>query len=309
MHVDARVAEVAGRQHGVVAHAQAIGAGLSPRQIAVRLRLGTWQTVHRGVYRIAGSLSTREQRLAAATLACGEGAVVSHRAAGELWSLNGVEPGWTEVTVAQSHLPRHHGVTVHRTKDLLPRHVARRHDLRVTNPMRTLVDLGLVVPRPVVQRAMDDALGRKLVSVAGLVRIWRDVARPGRNGSGVLRSLLEEHLPVPHATRLEKAMLRLHRRYGLPEPEVEYSIHDEAGRFVGRADFVHVEARLVIEVDGYEKRTSLDAFQRDRSRDRKLRALGWTVLRFTWLEVIHTPKDVAAEIAAFLARTTVSVSS
>lgn len=171
--------------------------------------------------------------------------------------------------------------------------------------MRTIVDLGLVVPRWTVQRAMDDALGRRLLSAGGLVQIWRDVARPGRNGSGVLRSLLEETLPAPHATRLEKAMLRLHRAHGLPEPEVEYEVRDDRGRLVARVDFAHPEQRLAIEVDGYRWHGSPEAFRRDRVRDRRLRALDWTVLRFVWLEVMHTPAGVAVELRPYFSTSAV----
>lgn len=147
---------------------------------------------------------------------------------------------------------------------------------------------------------MNDALGRKLVSFPGLVQVWRDVARPGRSGSGVLRGLIEEHLPEPTASVLEKEMLRLHRAHGLPEPEVEYVIRDEDGRFVGRVDFAHPDARIVIEVDGFATHGNPEAFVDDRVRDRRLHALGWTVLRFTWMEVVHTPREVADEIRPFL---------
>lgn len=278
MDYDLLAASIARDQFGLLTLAQALAAGIPLHHVKLRLRQRRWEAVHRGVYRIAGTPSCREQRVLAACL--GSDGVASHRAAAEEWNLDGVDRGWTEVTVSTRHRPSLHGVVVHRTKDLLPRHVTRRNNAPVTNPMRTIVDLGLVVPRHTVQRAMDDALGRKLVTVKGLVQIWRDVARPGRNGSGVLRSLLDEHLPIPSATRLEKGMLRLHRRHGLPEPAVE--------------------------VDGYDKRTSLQAFRRDRVLDRRLRALGWTVLRFIWFEVMHTPAEVAAEIRPFLSVSAVS---
>lgn len=300
MSPDAFIAAVARDQHGLVTRTQARAAGLTGDQIEDRVARGRWDPLYRSVYRIAGTPSSREQRCLAACLAAGEGAVVSHRSAAELWGLDGVEPGWSEVTVTTSHHPRHVGFLVHRTRDLRPTHTTVRHGLPITNPMRTLVDLGAVCPRPVVGQAMDDALGRKLVSIKGLVQVWRDVARPGRNGSGVLRALLEEHLPFPNASRLEKAMLRLHRNHGLPEPEAEVEIRDEQGRFIGRVDYAHRAARIVIEVDGYDKRTSKEAFVRDRVRDRRLRAMGWTVLRFVWFEVIFTPAEVAAEIRPFL---------
>ncbi len=267
-------------------------------QAIYRVRQDLWERLHRSVFRIAGAPSSTEQRLLAACLATG--GVASHRAAAELWELPISDHGWAEVTVVTKHQPRASGVSVHRVPDLRDHHVTVRRRVPVTNPMRTLVDLGAVAPRRAVRQAMDDALGRKLVSFPGLVRIWRDVARPGRSGSGVLRGLIEEHLPEPSASQLEKHMLRLHRAHGLPEPETEYTIHDNQGRFVGRVDFAHPDARIVIEVDGFATHGTPEAFVGDRVRDRRLHALGWTVLRFTWMEVAHTPREVADEIRPFL---------
>ncbi|MBI2167958.1 MAG: DUF559 domain-containing protein [Actinobacteria bacterium] len=302
MDWDLVAASIARQQHSLLTIEQARAAGIPEHHMKLRIRQGRWERVHRGVYRIAGAASNPHQTLMAASLATG--GVVSHRSAAELWAFDGTERGWAEVTVETSHRPRIESVRVHRTKDLNPQ--TSRFGIPLTNPMRTIVDLGLAVPRWTVQRAMDDALGRKLVSVEGLVQIWRDVARPGRNGSGVLRSLLEERLPFPSATRLEKAMLRLHRDHGLPEPLCEHDVFDDRGRFVGRVDFVHLEPRVVIEVDGYATHSSPEAFVTDRQRDRKLRALGWTVLRFTWLEVMYAPREVADEIRPFLATSAVS---
>jgi very-short-patch-repair endonuclease len=39
---------------------------------------------------------------------------------------------------------------------------------------------------------------------------------------------------------------------------------------------------LAIEVDGYIWHMDREAFEGDRRRDNELRALGWTVFRFTW---------------------------
>lgn len=291
---------LASKQHGLVSERQLRARGAPSYHARRRLQQGRLERLHRGVYRVAGTPSSPEQRLLAAVLACPRGAVASHRSAAELWGLHGVEQGWAEVTVQHSHRLELGNVVIHRTKDLLPRHITTRFGVAVTNPMRTLVDLGAVTPRWSVRRAIDDALAKKLVSMAGLVRIWRDVARPGRNGSGVLRSLIEEHLPHPTASVLEKHMLRLHRAHGLPEPETEYTIHDDQGRFVGRVDFAHPDARIVIEVDGFATHGTPEAFVDDRARDRRLHAMGWTVLRFTWMEVRYTPADVADEIRGFL---------
>ena len=64
-----------------------------------------------------------------------------------------------------------------------------------------------------------------------------------------------------------------------------------AGRFIARVDAALAELRLAIEVDGFEHHSSPDAFQRDRTRQNRLVALGWTVLRFTWDGRREAPGD------------------
>jgi predicted transcriptional regulator of viral defense system len=81
------VAEMAGRQHGVVARGQLLAAGVSSAAVARMTASGWLIPIHAGVYRIAGSSVTREAGWTAAVLAGGKGAALSHRSAGELWGM------------------------------------------------------------------------------------------------------------------------------------------------------------------------------------------------------------------------------
>jgi very-short-patch-repair endonuclease len=55
-------------------------------------------------------------------------------------------------------------------------------------------------------------------------------------------------------------------------------------------------------VDGYEHHASPESFQRDRTRQNRLVALGWIVLRFTWSDVVKRPAAVANAIREAVAR-------
>ena len=90
---------LARRQHGVIARVQALEAGVTSGQINWRLRSGRWTEVQPGVYLIGGAPRTSRGRLMAACLWGGPTAVASHRAAGHLWNLAGVEPGFIEIVV------------------------------------------------------------------------------------------------------------------------------------------------------------------------------------------------------------------
>ena len=67
-------------------------------------------------------------------------------------------------------------------------------------------------------------------------------------------------------------------------------------------DFVWRDARLIVEVDGYRYHRSPSRFEDDRERDVILSLAGWTVLRFTYAQVVRRDAWVAAAVADRLAR-------
>src|SRR5687768_14146433 len=76
---------------------------------------------------------------AAALLACGPGALLSHATAGELWGFSPPDPATIHVLVHGRNPGRPEGVTVHRTA--IPPPAAVKDRLPLTSPFRTLQDL------------------------------------------------------------------------------------------------------------------------------------------------------------------------
>lgn len=295
------LAAVARSQKALFTLEQARDAGYSLREIQHRRETGRWDQVHSGVYRVAGAPASWDQRVLAACLAAGSGAVVSHRSAARLWCIDESGRPHVELTVPAGRYHRLDGVVVHRSTDLGASGITARNGIPVTTPARTLVDLGAVQPARWVERALDVALSRRLVTLAGLRQSLDVVARRGRRGAGVLRALLDARSDAAGMTEsvLEARMLRLCREQGLPEPACQHHVRVGA-RLVGRIDFAYPADRLAIEVDGYESHSSLGAFSRDRTRQNDLVALGWTVLRFTWDDVVHHPSQVARAVITVL---------
>jgi very-short-patch-repair endonuclease len=301
MDADRALSSVASAQRALITHRQARDAGLSEDAIRHRIDSGRWERVHIGVYGIAGAPHSWHRDLAAACLATGAGAVVSHRSAAALWELDGIAPDVVEITVARPLCHRLRGVVVHRSSDIHTSVTAMRSGLPVTDPMRTLVDLGAVVHRRVVERALDHALSRRLATPVSLGRELEAVARRGRRGAGVLRLLLEARSgggAVPDSV-LEARLLRLCRDHALPVPVCQHEVR-VGRRLLGRVDFAFPERRLAVEVDGYEHHSSLAAFQRDRVRQNDLVAAGWTVLRFTCDDIRRRPERVVTSILTVL---------
>lgn len=292
---------MASGQIGLITHDQALDMGLSEKAIRHRVESGRWLRRHMGVYAVAGAPRSWEQDVLAACLAAAHGAVASHRAAAALWGLDGKRRDVVELSVSRPLCHRLRGVIVHRSTDLERSMPAIRAGIPTTSPMRTLVDLDAVMPPWNVERALDHALSRRLVTVAGVRRELDALARKGRRGAGVLRALLEDRGDSSFGTDsvLEARMLRLCRDHGLPLPVGQYDVR-RGSRLLGRVDFAFPDLRLAIEVDGYEHHTSLEAFQHDRARQNDLVAGGWTVLRFTWDDVTRRQEHVAAAVLRLL---------
>lgn len=88
---------------------------------------------------------------------------------------------------------------------------------------------------------------------------------------------------------------------GLPRPEVQVSIHDDQGRFLGRPDLLYPRQRLAIEYDGGNHR---DRMVEDNRRQNGLVGAGYRLLRFTAADVYGTPDTVAMQVRHSLARKT-----
>ncbi|HZQ26847.1 MAG TPA: type IV toxin-antitoxin system AbiEi family antitoxin domain-containing protein [Acidimicrobiales bacterium] len=291
-----RIGRIARAQHGLITRSQLFDAGSDRHGVTHLTQTGRLERLHPAIYRVAGAPETWEQHALAAALAAD--GVVSHRSAASMWGL--LDADEIEITVPRGRLPRLRGAIVHTSADLAPHHVTRRHGLRITTPMRTLVDLGAVAPWAVPD-AMEQALINRVCSLAGIERALDDVARKGRAGAGVLRAALDTR--ALGATRpdgmLEPRLARVLRDHGLPQAEFQYEVR-VGGRLIARVDAAYPAVRMAIEVDGFQVHGTPSALQHDLERQNRLVAAGWIVLRFTWPDVVKRPEWVAARVTELL---------
>jgi len=208
-------------QHGVAALAQIQALGFSASGVRARCRRGRLFRVHCGVYSLAPpELLTRDGRSLAAVLACGPGAVLSHRSAADLLELRATDRSRIEVTVLGKARRGHRGVQAHRSRTLDPaRDVIAIRGIPVTTPSRTVLDLADVLPIRGVERALDQAEIAWRLDLGALEDQLR--RNHGRHGAGALRALLTRRRePALTANELEERMLAICRESGLPRPEV-----------------------------------------------------------------------------------------
>src|SRR5690349_17051302 len=112
--VHLQVWDLVRRQHGVVSRRQLRDLGYSRDAIAHRLATGRLHAVWRGVFAVGRPQLTREGLFMAAVLACGDGAVLSHESAAELWGIRRRRSGLIEVSVPAARNPRLNGINTHR---------------------------------------------------------------------------------------------------------------------------------------------------------------------------------------------------
>ena len=103
--------------------------------------------VHRDVARMFGVPTSVEQRILAGVMATGPGSVASHRSSARLWGAERPDLDPVDVILPGRHRrSRVAGVVVHRPRDLDDLRPVMRGPVPVTNPLRTLLDLGAVDP-------------------------------------------------------------------------------------------------------------------------------------------------------------------
>ena len=295
---------MAGEQHGLVTRAQATALGLTAPGLQRRVGSGAWERVQPGVFALRGTPDTTERALLAATLAAGGVAGVSHRAAAERWGQKRQQAAPREISSTRERGLRLAGVTVHRSRDLHPDHITTVDGLPVTTAVRTLVDLGQVEPWFVVRDFFEHLIARQTTTVPAAHAALLLHSRRGRSGCGALRRVLDERalLDRPTESVLEAAFADLCRRAGLPRASYQYRL-----RLGGRerwVDFAYPDLKIAIEVDGFEHHATVTGFADDRVRGNDLALAGWTVLHFTWAQVIHRPGYVVSVVRrALLAAT------
>jgi hypothetical protein len=282
--------ELAERQSGVVSARQLSALGLDKHAVTRGLSAGRLHRLHRGVFAVGHRVLTQRGIWWAAVLACGDGAVLSHRSASSLlgfWSSSR-----RDVDVIAPRRVRQQGIAAHRHA-LHPADHTTSEGLPTTTPERTLVDLADVLFPRQLEHAYDNARINRSLSLKALDAAL-DRAR-GRHGAPKLQAIVRRDRPAALTTGpLERALLDVIRAGGLPEPVANGYLH---GRQI---DFHWPKHRLIVETDG-RQHDGARARREDYRRDALLLADGWRTLRFSYDQVMNDPAFVLGVLVPLLA--------
>lgn len=287
-----RIVTIATARHGIFTDDMAIAEGMLPSAIQRRLRNGTFDRLHPGVLRFAGAPITHEGEMRAALDWAGPSSILSFRTAGALYEMDGV--GASKIELWMDTKRRTSGIICHRLargQVLRRRHIA---GFPVTTPERTLWDLASVLkPRPLLL-ACEDVLRRKLTHVERLWLQLGDLRRRGCPSVKAFERLL--HTLDPETSKLrsrfESELKRVVARIGRLA-RVDHEVFVEGRRYV--LDVAFPEAMVGIEAHSVRWHM-IERIRYDAQRQRLLTLAGWTMLYFTWEDVISRPEEVQREI-------------
>jgi very-short-patch-repair endonuclease len=273
---DAAIAELADRQHGVVARWQLVALGLGRGAIAERLKKKRLHRVHQGVYAVGYRRVSQMGWWMAAVLACGPNAVLSHRCAAALWGILEHWPTRVDVSVPRP-LASREGIRVHVTTIAADERTVRA-GIPVTTVARTLLDLAAVLNAHELNRALERAEALRPSDHTPLVALIE--RHRGRRGTANLRGAIKEGLrPAVTKSELERRFLSFIDKAELPRPQTNRWL--QIGGEWLEVDCVWPAQRVIVELDSRAYHQTTDSFERDRRRDRRAQAAGWRVLRVT----------------------------
>jgi very-short-patch-repair endonuclease len=256
---------------------------------------GRLHPVFHSVYSVGHRYLTPHARLLAATLACGEGSVVSHGTAAWIHGMNDWWPEAIDVIAPVEAGRKIAGVRRRFVPVPVGNEVWRRNGVPLTSPARTIVDYAGISNATGLSELIEQASVLGMLDVAAIDRV---LDGPRRRGTKQLRRALEpwrRYRPgVKIRSRMEAKLLPLLTEAALPIPETNAKVR--AGGKTYEVDFLWRRQKLVVETDGGRFHDNPAAGSRDSERNHALSAAGYRIPRLGWEDLRDRPEAAMTDI-------------
>jgi very-short-patch-repair endonuclease len=282
---------VAARQHGVVSREQAMEIGITRSQIAHRLQLGEWYVICSGVYAIASSPPTWEQRLTAAALSH-PGSIVAGRSAAVLLGLDGFSKSRPEILMPFPGNARSPIARVIRSRHFDAISTTTKRGYVCTTVAETILTLSFREPYGTIERCLDNELARGVLAMSDFAPIFERLANARQRGLPMLRAIVRERSDdayQPPTSELERLLYLLLERPVLPGSSRQVPM--SYSQVEATVDSYIPDWRMIVEADGRRWHTRKADFELDRLRDNAAAAAGMVVIRFTYQMLKHHPEQ------------------
>jgi hypothetical protein len=310
---DPRLLAFMANQSGLFTAQQARACGVTASEIQRSRADGYLESVRRGVYAMRETylalddLARHAVDAHALVLRCDDPTTISHQSAAVLLGLPLLRPDLDVVHATRPELPasRLEAGAHHHPGALPADHVVAVRGIRVTDAARSAVDIARTHDFARGLAAVDSALRagatpEHILAILDFCRAW-----PGARGASRAVGDGDGRADNPGESWSRAILIQS----GLAPTELQLEVRDERG-LVGRADFAWLEQGVLGEFDGrgkyglepgYLTEAAGQALWREKLREDRLRALGWEVVRWTWLDLFR-PEILAERIRAAFRR-------
>jgi very-short-patch-repair endonuclease len=167
----------------------------------------------------------------------------------------------------------------------------RAGGITICRPADALVDLIRFWPPADALEVAQRGLIRGSITLPYLAQAHARLTR--HSGARQLRHVIRD-LSTGARSEAEGRAMALLRGNGISGWIANHRVRAGARWYV--LDLAFPAQRLAVEIDGRAFHSDPQAFQRDRHRQNDLVAAGWTILRFTWSDLVQRPDYVVQAI-------------
>lgn len=281
---------------GFISRTEILDSGYDDRDIREAKAIGLLTRIGAGLYALCATYEplSPEHQLVARSRAVSHrhrGAVVlTHQSAAAIHGIALWDADLDEVHVTRRDTGRgrHEAGVQHHVGVISDADVVEVDGVLVSSPNRCVWELACALATQAGLVVADSALHQRLVTpdslheTAGPFHTWRG-SRAGR----LVLSLADPRAESPGESRSRY----LFWRHSLPQPDLQFTILDEHGRFVARTDFAWELYRHLAEFDGrikFDGTFGPEGFQTvfdEKRREDRARAQGWGLSRLIWRDL------------------------
>jgi hypothetical protein len=264
--------------------------------------MGLLHRMQRSVFRTQSGAFGFEESLDLAMKIASDQQVIGARTALEVWGL----PGGTRTRVnligPRGARSRSRHVVSWESRDLGPIDVTRKGRLRLTTPLRSVIDAAPFCTDDVLGQQLTAAVESRHFSYETLQMRLTELSKRGRRGPAQLRRILRARITLDgRATNsYEKVAHRVFDRGGFPPPIPQFRIDVNGCTYY--VDFAWPQFGVFVECDSMLAHSTPEQLQADLRRQNDLVGAGWVPIRFTYWDVLERPDHVIERLASHLPR-------
>lgn len=297
----ARVRHFADRQNGFVTSAELILLGVPTSTTSRWNSEGLLHRHHHGIYRTTNGLFDFSDAVQLANMVGTENHAIGGVSALRLWNMPGGSNGRVQLYGPNGMRCRSAHIQNHQVKDLRPGDVVRKGRLRVTTPIRSVIDASPFLDGVVIGQQVTWGETERAFTAEDLALRLALLARRGKRGVRRVLGVLADRDPERFGRPLnsyEKVAKRLFAEAGFPPPIAQHPISYQGRLYF--VDFAWPDLGIVVECDSMLAHSTPEQLQRDLRRQNDLIAAGWTLLRFTYWDIVRNPADATSVLARHL---------